>query len=320
MSEDAAEWLLLAYQIPPRAASLRVRVWRRLQAIGAVAVGTSLYALPDRPACREDLEWLLRTIRAGDGDAAIVGGRLLGGLDDTGLRARFEDERNAEYHALARTLRAASGKRGTAADLRAALRTARRRLAEIEARDFHGADAYPAVSALLRRLESKAGGAAARKPREVDMRGKAGKIAALRGKTWVTRERVGVDRIACAWLVRRFIDPEACFRFVAGRNHRARPGEIRFDMYEGEFTHDGDRCTFEVLLDRCGLAQPGLRALAAIVHDIDLKDARFGSAETPGIAAVLDGLCRDGIDDETRLRRGGELFDDLYRRYAAARG
>lgn len=151
------------------------------------------------------------------------------------------------------------------------------------------------------------------------MKGKAGAIAALRGKTWVTRERVGVDRIACAWLIRRFIDPDARFRFVAGRSHKPRAGEVRFDMYEGEYTHDGDRCTFEVLLDACGLAQPGLRALAAIVHDIDLKDARFGRAETPGIAAVLDGLCRDDRDDVTRIERGGELFDDLYRRYSTER-
>lgn len=317
MSKAPVEWLLLSFQIPPRAASLRVRVWRRLQAVGAVAVGTSLYALPDRPACREDLEWLLRAIRAGGGEGAIVAGRLQAGLDDAALRARFEAERNAEYRALAKALRAADGKRISAADLRVALRTARRRLAEIEARDFYGADAAAAVAGLLRKLEARVDGAATRPPREPDMKGKAGRIAALRGKTWVTRAGLGVDRIGCAWLVRRFIDPAARFRFVVGRYHRPRAGEVRFDMYEGEFTHDGDRCTFEVLLDACGLSQPGLRALAAIVHDIDLKDARFGSAETPGIAAVLEGLCRDGTDDETRLRRGGELFDDLYRRYSA---
>jgi hypothetical protein len=316
VTDEPGSWLLLAFQIPPRAASLRVRVWRRLQAVGAVAVGTALYALPDRPACREDFEWLLRAIREGGGDGAIVAGQLRAGLDDAALRARFEAEREAEYRELAKTLRelARSPRKADGADDSQGLARARRRMAEIEARDHFGADGAAVAAGLLRRLAADAAGP---KPREKGMQAKT-RRAAPRGKTWVTRERVHVDRIACAWLIRRFIDPEARFRFVVGRSHRPGPDELRYDMFEAEYTHDADRCSFETLLAAFALRDPALRALGEIVHDIDLKDARYGRPETAGVAAVLQGLCRDGVDDPTRLRRGGELFDDLYLRFGGA--
>ncbi len=102
----------------------------------------------------------------------------------------------------------------------------------------------------------------------------------LQGSVWVTRQGVHVDRIASAWLIRRFIDPEARFKFVPAKGYVPEPGELRFDMFEAEFTHEGDRCTFEVLLARAGLADPALAAIGEIVHDIDLKDAKFGREET----------------------------------------
>ena len=137
----------------------------------------------------------------------------------------------------------------------------------------------------------------------------------FQGKLWVTRAHVYVDRIACAWLIRRFIDRDARFQFVVDQRYEAAPEAIRFDMYEGEFTHEGDRCSFEVMLDRFGLDDAGFRTLAEIVHDIDLKDEKYGRPETIGIAAVLQGICRAETDDAIRLARGAELFDDLYLRF-----
>ena len=306
---EPASWLLLAFQIPPRAASLRVRAWRRLQAIGAVAVGTALYALPDRAACREDFEWLLRAIREGGGDGAVVAGRLQAGIDDAALRARFESEREAEYRDVAKSLRGLGASKADEAERRQSIARARRRMDEIVARDFFGADGAAAAEGLLRRLESRVAPLAEKRMKT------AARKATPRGKTWVTRERVHVDRIACAWLIRRFIDPDARFRFVVGRSHAPAPGELRYDMFEAEYTHDGDRCSFETLLAAFALRDPALRALGEIVHDIDLKDSRYGRPETAGVAAVLQGLCREGVDDDTRVRRGGELFDDLYRRF-----
>ena len=137
-------------------------------------------------------------------------------------------------------------------------------------------------------------------------------IERMRGNIWVTRRDVFVDRIASAWLIRRFIDPKAQFRFVAGKTHRPARGEVRFDMYEAEYTHEGDRCTFETIVLRAGLRDRALRAVGEIVHDIDCKDGKFGREEAPGVAAMLRGLVRTYSDDATRLDRGAALYDQLY--------
>lgn len=133
------------------------------------------------------------------------------------------------------------------------------------------------------------------------------------GRTWVTRRDVHVDRLASAWLIRRFIDPQARFRFVAAKGYRPDPAELRFDMYDGEYTHDGDRCTFETLLARFGLADRALAAIGEIVHDIDCKDEKFGRAEATGVERLLAGIARKHATDATRLRHGAAVFDNLYR-------
>jgi len=129
----------------------------------------------------------------------------------------------------------------------------------------------------------------------------------------VTRKGVFVDRIASAWLIRRFIDPDARFRFVDPESYRPMPSELRFDMFEGEFTHEGDRCTFETLLYRFGLENdPALIAIAEVVHDIDLKDGKFAREDAAGIERVIAGIAASNPDDAARLERGYQLFDDLY--------
>ena len=132
------------------------------------------------------------------------------------------------------------------------------------------------------------------------------------GRTWVTRQGVFVDRIASAWLIRRFIDPEARFKFVPARGYRPAPGELRFDMFEAEYTHEGERCSFQTLVARFGLDDPALAAVGEIVHDIDCKDEQFGRPETQGVARLLRGIADGTEHDEERLERGGRLFEDLY--------
>lgn len=139
-----------------------------------------------------------------------------------------------------------------------------------------------------------------------------------RGRTWVTRSGIKVDRMASAWLVRRFIDPAATFKFVPAKAYQPAPGELRFDMSEAEFTHEGELCTFEVLVQRFALTDPALRVVAEIVHDLDLKDARYGREEAPGIGQLVAGIVAAHADDEARLARGAALFDDLYAAHGAA--
>src|SRR5205807_5747620 len=134
----------------------------------------------------------------------------------------------------------------------------------------------------------------------------------LQQRTWVTREGVYADRIASAWLIRRFIDPEARFKFVAGKGYRPQEGELRFDMFEAEFTHEGDKCTFEVLLDHIALNDPALRAIAEIIHDIDLRDSKFGRDEAVGIRTLIDGIALTTSADLERIARGTEVFNNLY--------
>ena len=133
-----------------------------------------------------------------------------------------------------------------------------------------------------------------------------------RGSTWVTREGIKVDRMASGWLIRRFIDPEARFKFVPSRGYSPQPGELRFDMYRGEFTHEGDRCTFETLIARFGLDDPALRAIAEIVHDVDLKDEKFGRVEAGGVARLVQGIVASNAPDAERLVRGAAMMNDLY--------
>lgn len=142
--------------------------------------------------------------------------------------------------------------------------------------------------------------------------------APVRGRVWVTRRDVHVDRLASAWLIRRFIDPEARFKFVAAKGYRPEPGELRFDMFDGEFTHEGDHCTFETLLERFNLTDPALHTIAEIVHDIDCKDAKFGRAEAAGIAALVHGIVATHPDDDARVERGAAIWEDLHTQFGRA--
>jgi hypothetical protein len=121
--------------------------------------------------------------------------------------------------------------------------------------------------------------------------------------------------MASAWLIRRFIDREAVFKFVSVARYPGAPGEVRFDMMPAEYTHDGDLCTFEVLVERFNLHDPGLDAIEEVVHDIDLKDDKFARSEAAGIEAVLTGIVNASTDDDARLAAAFPLFDALYDRF-----
>jgi hypothetical protein len=139
------------------------------------------------------------------------------------------------------------------------------------------------------------------------------------GRTWVTRRDIHVDRMASAWLIRRSIDPEARFKFVAPRGYEPQAGELRFDMYRAEYSHEGERCTFQVLLQRFGLADPALEAIGELIHDIDCKDAKYGRAETAGIAALISGIAEAERDDAARMARSGPVFDGLLSHFGGRR-
>src|SRR5438876_11634961 len=313
----AHSWLLLIHQLPAKPAYQRVKIWRRLQGIGAIAVKNAVHVLPMNEETQEDFEWLLREIEEGGGEAFVCEARLIDGLSDQEIRALFDHARDADYaqlvkdaRALAKSLRP-NAKGSALAEVRAQVARLRKRLADVVSIDFFGAIGREAAEGLLRDLEARLNeNEPVVKKARIDS--KAGAFGALRGRTWVTRQGVHVDRIGSAWLIRRFIDAEAHFKFVSGKGYRPVDGELRFDMFQGEFTHEGDQCTFEVLLDRVGPSDPALRAIAEIIHDIDLRDSKFGRAEGVGIRTLVDGIALTTPDDLARIARGTEVFNSLY--------
>ncbi|HEX6980299.1 MAG TPA: chromate resistance protein ChrB domain-containing protein [Alphaproteobacteria bacterium] len=314
-------WLLLVHQLPAKPAYMRVKIRRRLQAIGAVAVKNAVYALPVSDQAQEDFEWVLREIVEGGGEGMVCEARLIDGLSDQEVRAKFDAARDADYEQIAKEARALLkdlGNDETADRLSEAkpqIVRLRTRLARVIDIDFFGANGRETAEGLISSLEARTAGNAAPAVDAADAT-----FGELKGRTWVTRQGVQVDRIASAWLIRRFIDPAATFKFVPGKGYRPRPGELRFDMFQAEFTHEGDRCTFETLLARLDIRDPALKAIGEIVHDIDLKDAKFGREEAAGIARLIAGIAMATAADTERLARGAEVFEGLYEYFRTKRG
>jgi hypothetical protein len=313
----ALSWLLLVHQLPAKPAYLRVKIWRRLQGIGAVAVKNAVHALPMSEGTQEDFEWLMREIVEGGGEAFLCETRLIDGLTDEQVQKLFDEARDADYEEIVKDARTLTKslrpklKSEKINEIRAQVARLRKRLADVVSNDFFGAIGRETAEGSLNDLDARLNEdeAVAKKATVVS---KASPFGTLRGRTWVTRQGVHVDRIASAWLIRRFIDPDAAFKFVAGKGYRPAEGELRFDMFQAEFTHEGDKCTFEVLLDRVSLNDSALRAIAEIIHDIDLRDSKFGREEAVGIRTLIDGIALATSDDQERIARGSELFNNLY--------
>jgi hypothetical protein len=313
-------WLVLIHQIPPKPDYARVKIGRHLARVGSVALKNTVYVLPLSDGTLEDFQWVLREVTAAGGEATLLEARFLQGFSDADVEGLFNRAREAAYNELATEARALESDLGgdvLEEDVRretdADLQRLERRLEETSAVDFFGAPGREAVAGLLAALRRRV------TPPSVAPAALESSPSEYRGRTWVTRTGIHVDRIASAWLIRRFIDAEARFKFVPAKGYVPSAGELRFDMFEAEFSHEGDACTFEVLCARFELQEPGLSALAELIHDIDIKDDKFARAETPGLAAQIAGLALLHRDDEQRLQRGSELFDELLAYFAKKR-
>ena len=321
----AARWLLLAHQLPTRPSHGRVKTWRRLQQIGAVPSRNSVYVLPNTPQCREDFEWIRSEIVAAGGEATVFAADALNPDGDDAIVGGFRRARNADYAALRREanqLLAATSKpnkpnerRRAAGPMRDQLsrsvRVLRERFADIERIDFCNAPDRPAAGEALASLERRLleevakPSRAAAPPRSV---------TAFRNRRWVTRPRPGVDRMASAWLIRRFIDPHAAFAFVDQPSDADTP----FDMYVGEFSHQGSLCTFETLVERFGLGDATVRRIGQIVHDLDMKESKYAAPEGPAVGRMVDGLRSIHANDHVLLEQGISMFEALARSFDSA--
>jgi len=311
---NSAKWLLLIHQIPAKPDYLRVKIGRGLRQLGAVAIKNSVYVVPAAASTRSQLALLSREILRQGGEAVVCEAQFVGGLADGAVEDLLRKARDAEYSAIAedaRRLAAELGKGRSVGEARRrqAARMLERlhsRFDEIVARDAFGARGRETTARLISLAEDRVQGV------EEAGRPRTDAPDPPKGATWVTRAGVMVDRISSAWLIRRFIDRSARFKFVTGRGYRPGPGEIRFDMAAAEFTHENGQCTFEVLTARFRLGDSALKPIAEIVHDLDLEDEKYGRPEAAGVDRLIVGLSIAKKSDEARLDQGAALFDNLY--------
>jgi hypothetical protein len=312
-SAPADRWLLLLHQIPPTPPYFRAKVLRRLSQVGALSVKNSAYLLPDTEDAREDFAWICQEISQDGGAAWLFRAETLSGMSCAEIKDAFCKLRAPEYEELLPQVRALLETAPFVLDdVLPAYRRLSQRYRDLRRIDFFQSPARAELDRMMSHLKN-----------QIDELETAAKPStpAPSGRVWVTRTGVKVDRIGSAWLIRRFIDPQAAFAFVNPAEYSRQEGHIRFDMFDGEFTHRGDSCTFEVLLADHNLStDTALTTIAEIIHDIDLKDNRFQRPETRGVARAIEGLCLGTDADHLRLERGAIIFESLYQSLAAPRG
>jgi hypothetical protein len=303
--------LLLLVGVPPTPSSLRVRVWRRLRSLGAVALKRSAYLLPDTPERYEDFQWLAQEVQREGGDATLVRVQQIENVGTDDVLRMFHEPRDHDYRQLAARYRKvlqgldrkSAAKSTRVRDELARLTKDHQRIRDI---DFFDAPA----GAEVRRLE-EAIAMRTRKPEPVRREEPPTlDLTRLRGRRWVTRPRPHIDRIASAWLIKRFIDADAEFVF-------APPSEfpkdaIPYDAPGVELSHHGEDCTFETLVKRARLRDRRLVRLAEVVHEADLRDGKYPHEEARGIDVAIRALLAASPDDHRVLEQGMAMFEGLY--------
>jgi hypothetical protein len=294
-------WLLFLYQLATGRSAARLRLWRHLRRAGAVPFKSSTYLLPDTAEHHERMQWLIQQARGDGAEATLLRVREIEGLTDTEIIQLFHEARAQDYAPLLATLRRLARAKGVRrAPDPVEFERLVRRIETIQRIDFFDSPTGAAVRHELARLSR---GRAKHAGGTLDVR-------RFRGRTWMTRPRPHIDRTGSAWLIRRFIDPNA--HFVFGAKAADHPDALPFDMFEGEFTHHGDDCTFETLLKRFGLKEKGLHRIARMVHEADVGDGKFDAVEAIGLDLVFKGWGRTAMSDHEILERGAACFDGLY--------
>lgn len=300
-------WLLLLYGLPTKRNAERVSLWRKLKKFGAVQLKSSAYVLPDNPVSYERFQWLSKQIQDGGGEATLIRIAQIEGMPDERIVQMFIEARAAEYKEVIAAGRAmlARSKRRKPQTLTEELEKLQRRFDEIREVDYFNSpsahDAQMVLQQVGRRLAPKNAPSVLPKLDAVK----------FKGKTWLTRPRPGIDRAGSAWLIQKFIDPEA--RLVFGTQPSKHPGALPFDMLDAEFSHQGDDCTFETLVKRFGITDSAVLQMAEMIHDADLEDGKFQRCECIGINCVLSGWAKTNISDAELLAKGVECFEGLYR-------
>ena len=309
-------WLALLTTLPPTPTRHRVGVWRKLQRMGAVRLRGAGWILPETPETTELFQWLVQEIQSFRGEATLLRVDRVETMADDEIAALFHQARAPEYQAVVHGCREIlrhldryqASHRGSVAKLRAKLDGLKRELDRIQSIDYLRAPAGERARSLWETTAKRLRSAETRRPARTGGRHRT--ALPPRGSTWVTRPRPHIDRIASAWLIKRFCDPDARFAFADAAD-AARKG-IPFDVLGADFGHHGEDCTFETLVKRFGIKDRRARVIAEIVHEADLHDGKFTRNEASGVDLAINGLVEATADDEELLDRGMAIFEGLY--------
>ena len=321
------QWLLFFYSIPATPVNNRVKIWRKLQKTGAVQLKGGVYILPYREDNHEALQWMLAELPGLKGEGLLVTTETIEPLPRQDIITLFNEQRRLQYQEVVKKMDDLSGRidnlRKGGRDKKATslfrqYEKIQSDFQTVQQRDFFQSETGRGLANRLVKLKEQLEALTAI---EKSPKGKAvfplhqiERIEKFSGLLWLTRKRPFVDRMACAWLIRRFIDPQATFAFrdEAELKDLQSAGEVSFDVRNGDFTHIEDLCTFEVLIKSFAVAAKGLSQLSRIVHDIDIKDGKFAAPEAHGVEMVLKGIRNRALSDSLTLEQGVAVFEALY--------
>jgi hypothetical protein len=283
--------------------------------MGAVRLRGAGWILPETPETTELFQWLVQEIQSFRGEVTLLRVDRVETMTDEQIAELFHKARGAEYAATVQGCREILGQldrhqaslRGSVAPLRGKLDAVKRELDRLEAIDYLKTPAggrarslWETTAKRLRAVETQPRAAGPRRPSALPPG----------GSTWVTRPRPHIDRIASAWLIKRFCDPDARFAFADAAD-AARKG-IPFDVLGAEFGHHAEDCTFETLVKRFGVKDRRVTIIAEIVHEADLHDGKFTRGEATGVDLAIRALAEATPDDHDLLTQGMAMFDGLY--------
>ena len=316
-------WILFFYTVPSKPVSNRMKVWRKLMKAGAVQLKGSVYILPFNDEHYEFLQWLVSEIAGMKGEAAFVRIEKVDTMKDSEIVALFNQQRAAEYTNTGKALedlerKLSSIRKGTKAHNIKGMSEQFTRLLkdfeEVKRIDFFSSTEGATLTEKMKRLKAELKALAGTEPNKE----KPGTLMSKKpddyqGTTWVTRRKPFVDRMASAWLIKRFIDEKAVFDFADEKDmDMISKGSVAFDVRAGEFTHAGDMCTFEMLIKVFNLKDKTLKRMAEIVHDLDMKDEKYKAIEAKGLEEILIGIRKTAKDDRDALEKGMQVFEMLY--------
>ena len=319
MLPSSLSWLLLVVSLPTSSATARMRIWRALKALGCMALRDGAYLLPASAAHEQALQALANECTAEGGSAWLMAVQPRSADDAAAYRQLFD--RSDDYAELRKSWMDANRSLAklAAPELARLQRRLQRDFDSAKAIDFFPNEASIEAEAAWTDFNQRIEGLLS--PDEPhSTRGRIPQLEAAKyqGRTWATRRRPWVDRVGSAWLIRRFIDPKARFRWLANPSDCPKSA-LGFDFDGATFTHVGERVTFETLMASFGLEEnAALMRMAAIVHSLDIGGVPV--AEAKGLEAVLSGAHERVADDDALLDEISTVLDSLYAHFGREAG